>query len=161
MKLVEIKQLRESDLFKKIITELNVKGLDKIYVKKTKTVDYLDIIIAITNFLEANKNVFKKLNKDNYENLVLIVLVELLEEIDIETNEEQLEKIMILLKNSLLVQKASNFIVAQFKVFYNYMKSNGRNGRNGRNWCCNSKKNTETVNSISLEIKEIEKGKSK
>ena len=32
---------------------------------------------------------------------------------------------MILLKNSLLVQKASNFIVAQFKVFYNYMKSNG------------------------------------
>lgn len=149
MKLVEIKQLKESDLFKKIIAELNVKGLDKIYVKKTKTVDYLDIIIAITNFLEANKNVFKKLNKNNYENLVLIVLVELLEEIDIETNEEQLEKIMILLKNSLLVQRASNFIIAQFKVFYNYLRIN----------CCNSKKNTQTINSISLEIKEIEKGK--
>ena len=152
MKLVEIKQLKESDLFKKIIAELNVKGLDKIYVKKTKTVDYLDIIIAITNFLEANKNVFKKLNKNNYENLVLIVLVELLEEIDIETNEEQLEKIMILLKNSLLVQRASNFVIAQFKVFYNYIKNNRCN-------CCNSKKNTKTVNSISLEIKEIEKGK--
>jgi hypothetical protein len=152
MKLVEINQLKESDLFKKIIAELNIKGLDKIYVKKTKTVDYLDIIIAITNFLESNKNVFKKLNKDNYENLVLIVLVEILEEVDIETNEEQLEKIMTLLKNSLLVQRASNFIIAQFKVFYNYMKSNGCN-------CCNSKKNTETINSISLEIKEIEKGK--
>lgn len=149
MKLVEIKQLKESDLFKKIIAELNVKGLDKIYVKKTKTVDYLDIIIAITNFLESNKNVFKKLNKDNYENLILIVLVEILEEVDIETNEEQLEKIITLLKNSLLVQRASNFVIAQLKVFYNYLRIN----------CCNSKKNTETINSISLEIKEIEKGK--
>ena len=150
MKLVEIKQLKESDLFKKIIEELNVKGLDKIYVKKTKTVDYLDIIIAITNFLESNKNVFKKLNKENYENLVIIVLVEILEEIDIETNEEQLEKIMTLLKNSLLVQRASNFVIAQLKVFYNYLRIN----------CCNSKENTKIVNSISVEIKDIEKGKS-
>ena len=58
---------------------------------------------------------------------------------------------MTLLKNSLLVQRASNFIISYFKLFYNYMKINGCN-------YCNSKKNTETVNSISVEIKEIEKG---
>ena len=66
MKLVEIKQLKESVIFKKIIIELNIKGLDKIYVRKPESIDYIDIIISITNFLEVNKNVFKKLNKDNY-----------------------------------------------------------------------------------------------
>ncbi len=146
MKLVEIKQLKENDLFKKIIAELNVKGLDKISIKRIESVDYLDIIIAITNFLELNKNVFKKLNKDNYENLVLIVLVEILEEIDIDTNEEQLEKIIILLKNSLLVQKASNFIIEKVKVFYKYLRTN----------CCNSTK--DVVNQVNVEIQKIEKG---
>lgn len=146
MKLVEIKQLKENDFFKKIITELNVKGLDKIYIKRTELVDYLDIIIAITNFLEVNKNVFKKLNKDNYENLVLIVLVEILENIDIDTDEEQLEKILILLKNSLLVQKASNFIEKKMKNFYKYFRNN----------CCNS--TNDVVNQINVEIKNIEKG---
>jgi len=146
MKLVEIKQLKENDIFKKIIAELNIKGLDKIYVKRTESVNYLDIFIAVTNFLELNKNVFKKLYNYDYENLVLIVLVEILEEIDIDTDEEQLEKIIILLKNSLLVQKASNFIVEKVKVFYKYLRTN----------CCNSTK--DIVNPVNIEIKKIEKG---
>ena len=147
MKLSEIKALRNNELFKKIIDELNIKGLDKIYVKKTKTVDYLDIILSITNFLEQNKNIFKKLNKKNYENLVLIVLVELLDEIDIDTDEEQLEKIILLLKNSLLVQRASNFLLKNLKIIYSKFKIN----------CCG--KNVENdVKSINLEIKDIQKG---
>lgn len=129
MKLTEIKQLKENDMFKKIIAELNLKGLDKVYVKRTSNVDYLDIIIAITNFLEENKKVFKKLNKDNYENLVMIVLLEILDDIDVETNEEQLEKIILLLKNSLLVQKVSNFIIEKLKSFYKYIKSNCSNNQ--------------------------------
>ncbi len=116
MKLVEIKLLKENEIFKKIIDELKIKGLNKIYIKTNDTIDYLDIIISITNFLEENKNVFKRLNKDNYENLVLIVLVELLEEINIDTDEEQLNKIMVLLKNSLLVQKASNFLIKKLNL---------------------------------------------
>ena len=143
MKLVEIKQLKENEFFKKIIEELNVKGLDKLYIKKTDKIDYLDIIIAITNFLELNKNVFKKLSSDNHEKLVLIVLVEILEEINIDTDEEQLEKIIILLKNSLLVQKVSNFVFTKLKIIYSKL-----------NICC---KSDDTVDSIHVEIKQIEK----
>lgn len=144
MKLVEIKQLKQSDLFKKIIKELNVKGLNKIYIKREKNIDYLDIIIAIINFLEQNKNIFRNLNKDNYENLVIIILVELLEEIEIETDEEQLNKIITLLKNSLLVQKASNFLLVQIKSLYNYLRIN----------CC--KKADKDINSAAIEIRKIE-----
>ncbi len=87
-----------------------MKGLENIYIKKTTTIDYIDIIVEVINFLELNKNVFRKLNKKNYENLVLLVIVELLEKIEVVISEEQVEKIIILLKNSLLVQKASNII---------------------------------------------------
>jgi len=148
MKLVEIKQLKESDLFKKIIAELNIKGLDKIYLPTNK-IDYFDIIIEITNFLELNKKVFKKLNKDNYENLFLIVLVELLENIDSEIDEVQLEKIMVLLKNSLLVQKATNFLIKNLKVLYKKIS------KNIGYFCC-SKKSNVTATTINTEIKSIE-----
>lgn len=116
MKLIEIKQLKDNNFLKKIINELKVNGLDKIYVKRTKSIDYLDIIVSVLNFLEENKNLFKKLSNKNYENLILIIFVEILEEIDIETNEEQLEKIITLLKSSLLVQRASSAVIEYFKV---------------------------------------------
>lgn len=149
MKLVEIKKLKESVIFKKIIIELNIKGLDKIYERKTTSIDYIDIIISITNFLEVNKNVFKKLNKDNYENLFLIVLVEILEEINIETDEEQLDKIMILLKNSLLVRKATNFMVEKVKIIISKIDYF---------FCRRSNtKNNDTVDTVHTIIKTIQK----
>ena len=129
MKLVEIRQLKDNDMFKKIIAELNVKGLNNLYFKKSEKIDYLDIIISITDFLEQNKNIFKKLNKENYENLFIIILVQVLEDIDIETNEEQLEKVIRLLKNSLLVQKVSNVIFNKLSILFKKLNV----------FCCNKK----------------------
>lgn len=138
MKLVEIKQLKESDLFKKIIDELKVKGLENLYIKKTETVDYLDIILSIINFLQLNKNIFKRLNKDNYENLVIIVIIEILEEFEIETDEEQLEKIIQLLKNSLLVQQVSSFILNKLTLLFKKLKI----------FCCTSKQSLKDIQEI-------------
>jgi hypothetical protein len=115
MKLVELKALREQTVYKKILDELKVKGLDNLYIKKTKTVDYLDIILAVIDFLEINKKVIKKITQEQFENIVIIIIVEILEELNINTSEEQLEKILKLLKNSLLVQKASKFLIDKCK----------------------------------------------
>ncbi len=118
MKLVELKILKEETVYKRVLEELKVKGLDNLYIKKTEMVDYLDIILATINFLDQNKKVLKNVKSEQFENIVIIVIDEILEEMKIDITEEQLEKIMELLKNSLLVQRASNFLITQLKVFY-------------------------------------------
>jgi|DEB0MinimDraft_6_1074348.scaffolds.fasta_scaffold16545_2 hypothetical protein len=114
MKLNEIKILKENKIYKRIIEELKIKGLDNIYIKKTDSIDYLDIIINIITFLENNKNIIKKLNKNAYSNLIIIIIDEIM---DIDLHEEQIEKILILLKNSLLVQTLSSYLFNLFNKF--------------------------------------------
>ena len=117
MKLIDIKILREDTVYKKILEQLKLKGLNKIYVRRTETVDYLDIILIIIEFLENNKNLFNRLKKKDYEKLLVLILVEILENINVEIDEEQLEKIIALLKSSLLVLKSNNFLKNIFKKF--------------------------------------------
>ena len=123
MKLVELKALKEENVYKRVLEELKIKGLDKLYIKRTETVDYLYIILAVINFLEKNKKVLKNVTQDQFENIVVIVIDEILEEMKIYTTEEQIEKIMELLKNSLLVKKVSKYLIDKFKIVYNNIKN--------------------------------------
>lgn len=123
MKLVELKVLKEETVYKKVLSELKVKGLDKLYIKRTETIDYLDIILAVINFLENNKKVLKHISNDQFENIIIIVIDEILEDMKIDITEEQIEKIMKLLKNSLLVKKVSKYLIEKFKIIYNNIKN--------------------------------------
>ena len=114
MKLVELKILKKDTVYRRILHELKLNGLDEIYIKKTDTIDFLDIILSVIDFLENNKNILKRINSDQYENIVIIIIDEIFEELGYQTNEEQIEKIMKLLKNSLLVQKVSKYLIAKF-----------------------------------------------
>ena len=122
MKLVELKALKEETIYKRVLDELKIKGLDKLYIKRTESIDYLDIILAVVNFLEKNKKVLKNVTQDQFENIVVIVIDEILEEMEIDMSEEQIEKIMELLKNSLLVKKVSKYLIDKFKIIYNNIK---------------------------------------
>ena len=123
MKLVEIKALKENDIYKKIISELKLKGLDKLYIQKTESIDFFDIILSVLNFVEYNKKTIKKLNSETLENIVIILIDEILEQSEINVTEEQIEKILSLLKNSLLVQKTSKFVFRKAKELYVILKS--------------------------------------
>ena len=123
MKLVELKALKEETLYKRVLDELKIKGLDKLYIKRTESIDYLDIILAVVIFLEKNKNVLKNVTQDQFENIVVIVIDEIFEEMKINMSEEQIEKIMKLLKNSLLVKKVSKYLIDKFKIAYNNIKN--------------------------------------
>ena len=145
MKLIELKALKEKTIYKRILDELKVKGLDKLYIKKTDTIDYLDIILAVIRFLEQNKKVLKNINHDQYENIIVIVIDEILEEMEIDISEEQIEKILELLKNSLLVKKVSKYLIVNFKIVYNKIK----NFINTK--CC--KKTDDVIEPSKIEIK--------
>ena len=123
MKLVELKALKEETVYKRVLDELKIKGLDKLYIKRTESIDYLDIILAVVNFLEKNKKVLKNVTQKQFENIVVIVIDEIFEEMKINMSEEQIEKIMKLLKNSLLVKKVSKYLIDKFKIVYNNIKN--------------------------------------
>ena len=126
MKLVDLKNLKQEDnIYKKILNELKIKGLndiDLIY-KKSSTIDYLDIFLDVTDLIEKNKNLFKNLTQEQYENILIICVDEIFEHNDIDISEEQLEKILKLLKNNLLVQKLSSWLWEQAKNAIVFIKS--------------------------------------
>ena len=145
MKLVELKALKEETVYKRVLDELKIKGLDKLHIKRTESIDYLDIILAVVIFLEKNKNVLKNVTQDQFENIVVIVIDEILEEMEIDMSEEQIEKIMELLKNSLLVKKVSKYLIDKFKIAYNNIKNFINNK------CC--KDSNQVIEPSKIEIK--------
>jgi len=130
MKLIEIKALKENDNYIKIIKELKVKGLDKLYIQDNDTIDYFDIILGVLNFVECNKKIINRLNSETVENIVIILIDEILEQSEIKVSEEQIEKVIQLLKNSLLVQKSSRFVFKKVKKAYIFLKNKLWNCKN-------------------------------
>lgn len=121
MKLTEIKLLKDDELFARLLSELKVKGLNNVYIKKQEDIDYFDIAISIIDFLQDNKEIFKNLSQEDYEKLVVICLDEALEEIGIvdEIEEKHIERILKLLKNNLLVQQFSGKLWDLIVILYN------------------------------------------
>ena len=109
--LTPVKALKDETIYNRVLSELKVKGLNNIYNKINKEqINYIDIVIEVINFLTINSKVYKKLNSKNYENLVIICVDEILEMQNIELDEEQIRKIIILLNSSLLMKKFSKII---------------------------------------------------
>ena len=121
MKIADIKLLKEDELFARLLTELKVKGLNNVYIKKQEDIDYFDITVSIVDFLQDNKEIFKNLTEENYEKLIIICLDEALEEIGIidEIEEKHIERILKLLKNNLLVQQFSGKLWDLIMILYN------------------------------------------
>jgi hypothetical protein len=145
MKLIDIKLLKEETIYKRILDELKVKGLDKLYIKRTEQIDYLDIILAVINFLEENKKVLKNITQEKFENIVIIIIDEIFEEMEVIISEEQIEKIVELLKNSLLVKKVSKYLIYHIKFFYMSIKNFISKK------CC--KNSSEVIEPTKIEIK--------
>ena len=140
MKIAELKILKEETIYKRVLDELKVKGLDKLHIRMQEQIDYLDIILSVINFLQLNKKILKNLNKEQYENIIVIIIDEILESMNINVEEEQIEKVMNLLKNTLLVEKLSKYLFEKVK---NILKS-------CRCLICNSKKNVEVIKSLEV-----------
>ena len=121
MKLTEIKLLKDDELFSRLLTELKVKGLNNVYIKRQEEIDYFDVAISIIDFLQDNKEIFKNLTQENYEKLVVICLDEALEEIGIigEVEEKHIERVLKLLKNNLLVHEFSGKLLDILVLLYN------------------------------------------
>ena len=139
MKLSDIKTLKEEAFYKRIILELKINGFDDItsQFKNLESVDHLDIITTIIEFLDKNKKVLKKIKGDKYNNVLFICINEILETNDLPMNEAQINKILKLLKNTVLVKNTAGSMMNIFS-------------------CCRSVKNTDIVELIPEVIEVID-----
>ena len=117
MKLLDIKEFKKDELLGRLLTELNLRGLNRVYIKTSDTVNIFDVIFSIIEFLDNNRDVFSKLKPDLYDKFVAICIDEVLEGIGIdeEIEEEHIEKVIKLLKNNILVQKSTNWLIRNYE----------------------------------------------
>jgi hypothetical protein len=115
MRITQIAILKNDTVYKKILDELKIKGLNNVYIQRTDKIDYLDMVVAIIDFLEINKKILKKIKQEQYENIIVLCIYEIFQGIQIDIEEEQIEKVLKLLKNSLLTQKLIKYLFEIFK----------------------------------------------
>ena len=117
MLLNNIKIIKEEPYYVKIINELKIKDFDSLLIVNNEPIDYLDLVLNVLDFLETNKKIVKKTNSEQFENIVIILIDELLEKCNIDISEDQIEKVLKLLKNSMFVKKTSKFLINKIKNF--------------------------------------------
>lgn len=115
MKKDQIKILKEEPYYLKILNELKVKGFDNLLIINNEPINYLDLVLNVLDFLETNKKIVKKTNSEQFENIVIILIDELLDKYSIDISEDQIEKVIKLLKNSMFVKKTSKFLINKIK----------------------------------------------
>ena len=77
MKLVELRVLKEDTVYKKVLDKLKLKGLNELELpsKDAETIDYLEIIMKVVDFVQKNKKVLKKLTPEQQEDIIVIIKV--------------------------------------------------------------------------------------
>ena len=138
MKISELKILKEETIYKRVLDELKVKGLNKLHIRVEEQIDYLDIILSVIDFLQLNKKSLKKLNEEQYEHIIVIIVDEILESMNINISEDQIEKVLQLLKNTLLIQKLTKYLWSKIKNILKRLSC----------VCTKSKKNNNIENNV-------------
>jgi len=118
----ELKTLSENDNFKKVLDELKVKGLDSLFDSKIESNNYIELFLKVLLFFDNNKNIFKNVDSETKEDILVLCIDEILERNDIFIDETEIEQNLQLLKNSFIVQEG-------FELLYDILVSLIKNVR--------------------------------
>jgi len=119
----DIELLKKQKKFIIILEKLKLRGLKDICNPKEEIIDYIDIAIAIIDFLNENKDVYKNLNKKNYENLIVLCLYDFFQDLNIDDTINQIciQNILKLLKTNLSINQSLN-LYKLLIMFYSKIK---------------------------------------
>ena len=117
----ELKKISKNENFKKILDELNVKGLDTVLNIKMESDNYVILFVNVLAFFDSNKNIFKKVDAETKEDILVLCIDEILERNGIDIDESVIEQNLRLLKNTYIIQEASAFLYDILKSLYNKM----------------------------------------
>lgn len=118
-----IANLRSKEYYIRLIDILEVNGLLEIFEEELKDgkIDYLPLILNLLSFLQKNKKFFKNFSSDKLENIIILCVDEILtKKFQIEIDEEQLNMVLNLVRNSFLFKSLLTFVRDTIiKIYYN------------------------------------------
>tara|TARA_B110000858_G_C17674569_1_gene413514 strand:- start:51 stop:500 length:450 start_codon:yes stop_codon:yes gene_type:complete len=119
-----ITKLRSKEYYIRLINILEINGLLEIFEEELKDgkIDYLQLTLNLLSFLQKNKKYFKNFSFNKLENIIILCIDEILtKKFQIEIDEEQLNMILNLVKNSFLFKSLLTFVRDIFiKIYYNW-----------------------------------------
>lgn len=127
--------LRKKPRYKKLLNILVLNGLLDVIedVKNPNDIDYIKLITELLVFLKENKNYYQHIKPENFKYIVALCIEELmLRKFNIDIDDEKLEMIVNLLKNSVFIKKFLSVI----KTFLNKIV---------KKFKCNKCKNVDDV----------------
>lgn len=116
-----VNHLKSKEYYVRLMEILVINGLLDIFEEELKDgkIDYLPLIINIISFLEKNKKHYISFSSDKLENIIILSVDEILnKKFKIDLDEEQLNMVLQLVKNSYLFKSALTFIKDAFIKIY-------------------------------------------
>ena len=117
-----ILKLRSNEYYTSLMEILVVNGLLDIFEEELKDnkIDYLPLTLNLLKFLESNKKHYRNFSSDTFQNIIILSIDEVLnKKFKIDLEEEQLEMILQLVRNSYLFKTGITIIKDIFiKIYY-------------------------------------------
>jgi hypothetical protein len=119
-----ISKLRSDKYYIRLMEILVVNGLLDIFEEEIKDnkIDYLQLTLNLLKFLENNKKHYRNFSSGTFENIIILSIDEVLnKKFKIDIEEEQLEMVLQLVRNSYLF-KTGIIIIKDFfiKIYYKF-----------------------------------------
>tara|TARA_B110001450_G_scaffold125345_1_gene117965 strand:+ start:5371 stop:5802 length:432 start_codon:yes stop_codon:yes gene_type:complete len=115
-----VTKLKSKDYYTKLLNNLIINGLYDI--APDKSVNYINLVLNLLDFLKKNKKYIKNFKSKDFENIIILCVDEILtNKLNIELDEEELRNIILLVKDSYLIKNLITYFKDLYlKLYYKY-----------------------------------------
>jgi|TARA_B110000208_G_scaffold191994_1_gene261598 hypothetical protein len=113
-------------------------------IKSSDGINYINLVINVVSFIHKNKKHYKNISSDKLDRIIILCVDEILtKKFNVDIEDEKIEVVLQLLKNSYLVRSILNILFDSVIKFYYYIK-------------CSSCKNNDDVLDKSFHITRVQ-----
>ena len=115
-----VTKLKSKDYYTKLLNNLIINGLYDI--APDKSVNYINLVLNLLDFLKKNKKYIKNFKSKDFENIIILCVDEILtNKLNIELDDEELRNIILLVKDSYLIKNLITYFKDLYlKLYYKY-----------------------------------------
>lgn len=121
-----IAHIKSKPHYVKVLNILVLNGLLDVVdseIKNTDGINYINLVINIVAFMHKNKNCYRNISSDKLDRIIILCVDEILtKKFNVDIEDEKIEAVLQLLKNSYLIRSILNKLFDSMIKFYYYIK---------------------------------------
>ena len=121
-----IAHIKSKPHYVKVLNILVLNGLLDVVdseIKNTDGINYINLVINIVAFMHKNKNCYRNISSDKLVRIIILCVDEILtKKFNVDIEDEKIEAVLQLLKNSYLIRSILNKLFDSMIKFYYYIK---------------------------------------